>query len=98
MKQILIRLDDAMANELRQAVFDERRTATEICRQALAIRLHALRPDTLEKVLAKIGYQEQRPPGRHRKAAVEANGQAPEDMDQPAVSVTGSDWNLDTGG
>lgn len=94
MKQVLVRLDESMAEELRRAVFHEDLTATEIIRQALAIRLRALPPDTLSKVLEKIGYQEGRPPGRPpAEARAAANGSTP----LANANTSADDWSLEPG-
>lgn len=94
-KAILLRVPLDLAAELSQAEYNERRTATEILLQALAIRLRALQPGSLDKVLERIGYQEQRRPGRPRQAsAAPPNGQRP---DPPADPPGDHSWDLETG-
>ena len=94
-KSVLLRIPPDLAAELELAQYNEHRTATEILLQGLAIRLRALQPDSLDKVLKKISYQEQRQPGRPPREAAAANGSAaPAAPDEPA----GTDWDLDHAG
>lgn len=91
-RNILLRLPEDLAAELEQAEFTEHRTATEICRQALAIRLRVVGSSNLDKLLEKAGYQEQRRPGRPaRAAAAAANGHDP----VPAGASQTADWVME---
>ena len=90
MKQILVRLDDEQAEELRRAVFSQGPNATEIVRQALAIRLRLVTAANLGKLLERAHYQEGPAPGRPPAAA---NGHP-----QPASAAPAAgDWELEPG-
>ena len=88
----LIRFTREWADALAQASYTERLSETEIVRQAVAIRLRALAPENVAKVLERVGYQEESHSGRPPRAAAEANGSAPA---QPGAEEPAGDWDLD---
>jgi hypothetical protein len=91
MKQILVRLDDELGEELRQAAYNERLSMTEIIEQGLIIRLHLPRKDKLNVLLERLGYQERRLRAQARaEARAEANGHL-----EP---VPADPWDLGSGG
>jgi hypothetical protein len=102
MKQILLRLDDAMADELRQAAYDERLSQTEILIQGLVIRLRMPGKSRLPVLLGKLRYQPRQRPGRPSRVPCDANGNAPpiddwDLADMPAGHTPGGtvSWNMD---